>query len=138
MTVGDSSILIAEAVAGRSLSEIATAAGVSISTVQRRLRDPAIVTAIRETRAQHRQERVGQLNILGVDAIRKLAQLIQHEEATVSLRAIALVLGNSIKLEGVVDVEERLSALESAADHEREAESAAEHAREVGEGDVVG
>ncbi len=110
---GDVTALVAAAVAGQSLAAMAGAAGVSVSTVQRRLREPEIADAIRDARAQQRMERLGQLNELGARAVERLGQLLDAEQPVVALRAISLVLTTVIKLDPVVDLEERLTTLEN-------------------------
>jgi DNA-directed RNA polymerase specialized sigma24 family protein len=50
----DEAEMVAAAVDGRTLNEIAVAAGVSVSTVQRRLKEPEIIEQVREARSQHR------------------------------------------------------------------------------------
>ena len=69
MLKGNEAALIAAAVAGKSLDEIARDAQVSVSTVQRRLRDSEVRRAIREGRADHQRQAVGMLNSDLTDAI---------------------------------------------------------------------
>lgn len=111
--MGDSTRLVAAAVAGRTLSEIAAAAGISVSTVQRRLKEPEIAGQIRSARSQQRHETLGQLHQLSARAVARLGELVEHEPA-VSLRAISLVLGSSAKMAMAVDIDERLTELEAA------------------------
>ncbi len=85
---GDEASLVAAAVRGGTLSEIAAEAGVSISTVQRRLRDPDIEVAICEGRTQQQREAVGRLNADLNGAIMRLRELVQHEDPRVALSAI--------------------------------------------------
>ena len=82
---GDEGALIAAAVAGKALEDIALAADVSVSTVQRRLRDPEIVAAIREGRADHQRQAVGQLNADLTEAITRLRELVGHEDPSIAL-----------------------------------------------------
>lgn len=112
MLKGDEAALIAAAVAGRSLPDIAAAAEVSVSTVQRRLRDPEILSALREGRTQQRREAVGQLNSELKSAIEQLGQLLTHEDPNVALRAVGMVLGNAHKYTTAIELEERLNVLE--------------------------
>ena len=113
MTRGHTEALVSAAAEGRSLTEIAAAAGVSVSTVQRRLRDQDIVGAINEVRTQQRSEAVGQLAGLRSEAIARLHTIIYDENAQISLRAIALVLRTSATFDNVHDLDRRVSALES-------------------------
>lgn len=107
MLKGDESALIAATMGGRSLAEIAVAAGVSISTAQRRLRDPDILAELAAARAQHRREFVGKLNGEVGAAINRLSQLLEHEDARVALRAINLTLTYADRLARTVVAEEQ-------------------------------
>jgi len=120
MPVGNEAALVAAAVAGRSLEEMARAAGISVSTVQRRLKQPDVVAAVREAIAQSRQERLGQLGVLALEAIRRVGALVNSDDESVALRASHLVLSNVQRLDAVADLEERLAALEVAAERRRE------------------
>lgn len=109
---GDSAQLVAAAVAGKTLAEMAAVSGVSVSTVQRRLADSEVAAEIRSARQQQQREVVGQLNVLNEMALRRLRDLIADEDAGVALRAVGLVLTNTARFAQVVDQEERLAALE--------------------------
>jgi AcrR family transcriptional regulator len=111
---GDSNQIVTGALAGRSLDQMATAAGVSRSTIQRRLKDPAMREAIREERARLRVESFARLRELDQPAVRRLRALVDDEDPGVALRAIALFFTTLGKLDGVVDLEDRLLALEAA------------------------
>lgn len=104
-----------EAVAqGRSYSEIAQAAEISIATVKRRLQEPSILEEIREVRRQRHREHAAQLAVLSTSAIHKLGELMRSEDDGVALRAVQLVLGNGIKLTTIVDFDDRLGLVERA------------------------
>ncbi len=113
MLKGDEPGLIAAAVAGRSLVEIAAAGDVSLSTAQRRLRDPEIVAAIHDGRSQQRREAVGKLNTELQSAIDRAGELVGHEDPNVALRAVGLVLGNAHKFTLAIEFDERLGLLEA-------------------------
>jgi AcrR family transcriptional regulator len=123
MKSGNLELLVAAASAGRSLAEIAAAAGVSISTVQRRLRDRDVVQAINDLRTQQRSAAVGQLSELRSEAIAELKAMIHHDNPQVSVRAIALVLRTSATFDIVHDLDLRVSALESPPPEEETDES---------------
>lgn len=112
MLKGDEAALIAAAVAGRSLPDIAAAGQVSVSTAQRRLQDPEVLSAVRDGRAHQRREAVGQLNSELKSAIERLGQLLTHEDPNVALRAVGMVLGNAHKFTTAIEFEERLNVLE--------------------------
>ena len=61
---GDDAEVVAGAVAGLSLSRIAGAAGVSVSTVQRRLNDPRVQDEIRRAKVQQQREALAQMTTL--------------------------------------------------------------------------
>lgn len=103
MLKGDEAALVAGAVAGRSLAEIAAAAGISISTCQRRLRDPDILVEVAGGRAQQRREAVGQLNNDALLAIRTLRELATHEDPAVALRAAGTILATLHRFTRVLD-----------------------------------
>lgn len=104
--------LVAAAIAGRSLNEIAALAGISRSSVQRRLREPRLMAEIQRGRARQRDEAVGQLATLRSTAIAKLAALLEHGEPVVALRSAALVLTTSAKFDMILDLDLRIRALE--------------------------
>lgn len=113
LRAGDDGALIAAAVQGRALGEIAQSAGVSISTVQRRLRDREVAKAIREARVQARRETVGQALSLRTAAMARAGELLGSDDPGVALRAASLLLSNAARIETAYDFSERLSALEA-------------------------
>jgi AcrR family transcriptional regulator len=109
---GDESALIAGAVAGWSYAEVAAAAGVSVSTVQRRLRDPQIMAAVQEERTQQRRQTVGRLNDQLPVAIERLGELLEDSDPKIALRAIGIVLGSVHRIATTLEFDERLALLE--------------------------
>jgi len=97
MLRGDESALIAAAAAGLSHAEIAAAAGVSLSTLQRRLRDPQILRAVFEARADLRREALGRLNTHVLVALERVRELVGHEEPHVALRAAGMLMSNAFR-----------------------------------------
>lgn len=91
---GDEAALIAAAVAGRSLKEIAAAAGVSVSTVKRRMSQPDFADLIREGRAEQQRQAVGRLNDDLAVVIDRLHELAAHEDPKIALSAIDKLLAN--------------------------------------------
>ncbi len=108
MLKGDEAAVIAGAVAGSSYAEIAAEAAVSVSTVQRRLQDPAIVAAVQEGRTQQRREAVGRLNGQVPLAIERLGELLSDEDPKIALRAIGMVVGFAHKFTAI-ELDELLS-----------------------------
>jgi AcrR family transcriptional regulator len=86
--------LVAAAVDGMNLAGIANAAGVSVSTVQRRLRTPEMRRQISDARSRLRDEAVGKLAQARGRALERLSEMVADEDSNVALRAIALVLTN--------------------------------------------
>jgi len=110
---GSTEEIIAAAIIGQSLREMANAAGVSISTAQRRLRQPEVQNAIREGRRSQRAEVTGRLAALRVAALEALARLVVDPDPRVALRAASLILGNSARFDQLNDLDERIAELEA-------------------------
>jgi AcrR family transcriptional regulator len=98
MLAGDEAALVAAAVRGATLAEIAEEAGVSVSTVQRRLRDPEVVGAIAEGRAHKQREALGRLNEDLNTAVARLRELVTHEDPRIALNAIDKLITHAHKL----------------------------------------
>ena len=113
---GDLEALVAATVLGKPLTEIASLAGVSVSTVQRRLKEPEVVAAITEAQGLHRAEALGRMTDLRRQALERLEGLLDDEDASVALRAATLVLTTSIRFERDYELAERVAALESPPD----------------------
>jgi hypothetical protein len=92
---GDVATLVAGFVSGQTLAQIADALGVSVSTVQRRHRDPMVLRAISEARRDSARRVSGQLANLESKAVRGLDELLDDPEPRVRLQAITLVLNAS-------------------------------------------
>ena len=110
---GDSEALVAAAVLGKPLTKIASLAGVSVSTVQRRLKEPEVKAAITEARGHHRAEALGRMTDLRTQALERLEDLLGDDDASVALRAVTLVLTTSTRFERDYELAERVAALES-------------------------
>jgi hypothetical protein len=110
---GNTQELIAAAIVGRSLREMADAAGVSISTAQRRLREPEVQAAVRDGRRHQRAEATGRLAALRVAALDALAELVVDPDPGTALRAVSLILGNSARFDVLYDLDERIASLET-------------------------
>ena len=104
--------MVAAVVAGGTLGEVAAAAGTSVSTVQRRLKEPEIIAQVHEARSQHRQEALGRLTSLRSRALERLQDLLEDDDTSLVLRAATLVLSTATKFDLVADLDERVAALE--------------------------
>ncbi len=109
---GNRAVLVAAVVEGRSLREVAAMAGVSVSTVQRRLKEPEVIEEIRQQRRQQRQELLGRFAHLRTACVSRLTLLVDDPDGGIALRAISLVLATSNRIDLAYDLEERLAALE--------------------------
>lgn len=90
---GDLPTLIAHVAVGQSLSAAARAAGMSVSTAQRRLRDPVVQAAIAESQADLVRQVLGRFRDLRNQALDRLSEyLAGGSEPGVVLRAAELVL----------------------------------------------
>jgi AcrR family transcriptional regulator len=104
MLKGDEGVLIAAAIAGKTLDEIAAESDVSVSTVQRRLRDPEITSAVNEGRADRQRQAVGRLNADLNEAKDRLRELVHHEDPAVALRAIDKLIANAHRFNRALDL----------------------------------
>jgi hypothetical protein len=91
---GNTAEMVSTLVLGGSLTEAAIAGAVSVSTVQRRLRDPEIAQMIAEARSEMAREAIGRIRSLRHKALQKLDALIEDDELspTLLLRVLDLVL----------------------------------------------
>lgn len=109
---GSEEALVAAAAEGLSHAKVAQAASVSVSTVKRRLGEPAIADAIRDFRLRQRQAHAAQLIGANGDAIDRLHALVHHDDPHVALRAIAVIMATTPRLTAVVELEERINSIE--------------------------
>jgi hypothetical protein len=98
---------------GATLEVAAQKAGVSKSTVQRRMQDPQFRTQLKEVRSDMVERAAGTLTAAATEAIRTLLALQQTTiPHAVRLGAARSILEIGIKMREVADLEERLTALE--------------------------
>lgn len=91
--VGNTPHLVAAIAAGRSLPEAAEAAGMSVRTAQRRLRESEVLLLLDEARADLTRQAVGELASLRLVAFGRVRQVLEEsEEPAHILRASDLVL----------------------------------------------
>jgi type II secretory pathway component PulF len=98
---------------GATVEAAARSAGVSESTVYRRLRQPAFRQRLQEVRADMVQRTSAMLTASGMEAVKTLLALQQASTpASVRLGAARAILELGLKVREVADLERRLSALE--------------------------
>lgn len=108
----DHKLLMAYA-CGATVESAARQAGVSESTAQRRLADPAFQEQLQATRADMIQRTAGALSAAANEAVRTLLELLKAATPpAVRLGAARSVLEIGIKLRVDANLEERMSALE--------------------------
>jgi len=104
---GNLAALVAAVAAGRPLIESASAGGVSVSTAQRRLRNPAVMALVHEARVELTRQSMGRSWELRDVALDCLADLLAgQQDPAVKLRIVEVALRNA-------------AAADSAALHER-------------------
>jgi type II secretory pathway component PulF len=98
---------------GATVEAAARSAGISESTVYRRLRQPAFSQRLQEVRADMVQRTSAMLTASGMEAVKTLLALQQASTpASVRLGAARAILEIGLKVREVADLERRLSALE--------------------------
>ena len=98
---------------GATVEAAARQCGLSTRTVYRRLADPEVRRTLQTLRGDMVQRTMSTLTAMGAEASRGLLELIKPGTApAVRLSAIRTVLELGMRLREVVDLEERLAALE--------------------------
>jgi hypothetical protein len=104
-------LIVAGVVAGKSQTEIATEAGVSIRTLRRRLRDPEVMTAVLEAQAEVQRPLVARLATMGSSALDCLQTQMDSEDPAVAHRAAKTTLDRMLVHQTALD-QQRLLAME--------------------------
>jgi DNA-binding MurR/RpiR family transcriptional regulator len=114
-------MLLAALAAGSTWSEAATQAGVSPSTVGRRLRDPAFRAELERVRTELIELAADRLAALALRAVDGLAAVLDDPEARAADRVAAarVLLDQTLRLTGEARLRARLEALESAVNRNR-------------------
>jgi hypothetical protein len=105
-------LVIAHLVAGASAGEAASAAGISLRTVQRRQKDPNFQAARHELERRILDQVVCRMSGLCLKAIMRLEELLDSDSETVALRAVQIVLDRAPRLRADQELETRIAALE--------------------------
>lgn len=102
---GDMIALIAGLMAGDSLQDIAEATGVSVSTVQRRRKNPVVREVVAEAQREQRRRVHAQLCVIQTKALEALDRLISDEAPMVCLRAVTVALTQALRYDLAADDE---------------------------------
>src|SRR5262249_16669357 len=98
---------------GLTIAAAAEAAGISERTARRRLKDAAFRARVKQLRGEMVERTVGALSDASGKAVRTLSRLLgPSTRAGVRRSAAATILGELVKLKGVLDLEERVAELE--------------------------
>jgi hypothetical protein len=93
---GNLGVLVAHVAVGQPLATSARAAGMSLSTAQRRLSEPATQAAIAEAYADHSRQAAGRFRDLRAQAMDRLGEMLAgSHRPEVVLRAIEVALRHS-------------------------------------------
>jgi hypothetical protein len=108
----DTKLLVALA-CGATAEAAARSLGVSERTVFRRLKEPEFCKRLQQMRADMVQRTAGALTAAGAEAVRALLGLLKEATpAAVRLGAARAVLELGVKMREIVELEERVQALE--------------------------
>jgi hypothetical protein len=109
----DTAIVLALA-AGGSVAGAARHAGCSEKTIRRRLADEKFREQVRRMRGELLERAIGRLSALGVKSADKLNELMDCDRKQVQLGAARAVLEYLFRGTELLEVEERLQAVEAA------------------------
>ncbi len=112
---GPDALLAAALAGGRDVADAAAAAGVSESTVYRRLRSPEFRKLVAQLRGEMVGQALGRMAALMTEAADRLKKLLNSRNERVRLAAVKVVLEVTPRLREQSEIEERLVALEAAA-----------------------
>lgn len=110
---GANAVIIAALAAGRTISAAAIVSGISQTTIKRRLKDPKFAQALNNARAQFLSRAMGRLANDSVAAAHTLRRLLHAESEAVRLGAARAILELGTRLREVVELEQRIAALEA-------------------------
>ncbi len=106
--------LLAALACGATAEAAARSAGVSASTVQRRLREPAFRARLQALRSDVVERSAAALSASGTEAVKTLLALMKDTSpAAVRLGAAKAVLELGVRLREAAELEQRLAALEA-------------------------
>lgn len=101
---------------GATTDEAGQTAGVTGRTVRRWREEPAFRAEVTQLRREMLDDVLGQLGGAAVEAVKTLRAALDEQSAGVRVRAASVLLASLLTVREAVDVEERLAALEAAAE----------------------
>src|SRR5262245_57326108 len=122
-------ILIVCLASGATVQAAAERAGVSASTVQRRLREESFRTAVARARTDCTRQAAGALAAAATAAARKLRKLLRAKSESVQLSAATRILELNASLDAVLGMEDRIRSLEHQYEIEKSDRRAGEASR---------
>jgi hypothetical protein len=105
-------IIIASLVCGAKQDAAAAKAGVSTTTVQRRLQNPKFRRRLVEARVEMVQRLAGNLTAASTEAVRTLLELIKSGSPAVKLGASRTILEIGTRMRESADLEQRVLEIE--------------------------
>lgn len=99
---------------GRSIRDAAELAGMSERSAYRVLNRPEVQARIEQLRQEAFSRASSHLSGLSIRAARKLGDLLEEADRTVSLRAAKIILEGGAKLRETVSLEGRIAEIEAA------------------------
>ena len=111
---GSDQRLVAALLRGATRAEAAAEAGVSARTLRRRMGSPQFVRLLDQERTRVMSATSSALIAAGTRAVRRLDQLIGHDDPRVALSAVRVALGQSLRYREHVELELRSRMLEAA------------------------
>jgi hypothetical protein len=109
---GADEVLLQALACGATQKSAAEKAGISESTVARRLHDPAFQERLQATRADMVQRTASALTAASMEAVKGLLELMRSGDERVRLGAIRTILEHSTKLREESDLAQRVARLE--------------------------
>jgi hypothetical protein len=109
-------VLLTALACGATVEVAAQKAGVSVSTVHRRLKHPGFKQNLRHAQGEMVHRTAGTLTAAATEAVRALLDLLKTGTPTVRLGAARTILEVGAKLRESADLEERVAEIEQRLD----------------------
>lgn len=109
---GPDDLIVVALARGDTFVAAGRAVGVSVSTVRRRMADPAFRARVSRARGALVDEAAGQASAALTRAISTLTQLLSSRNESVALGAASRLIDTVLRLREHVEIEERITSLE--------------------------